>query len=191
MRMLFLNQKGGVGKTTLVLLMSGVLKKAGYDVAIDDRDPQGSAKFFAKNFGVPLLSENPNAEYVVIDTPGHLRIEGEVEREITNLIETSDKLIIVTDKSPATIHGTAPMVRLILEKKRPEAKASLLFNKVRSQTTMGKQSNQDIASELGLPALENELTLSASFENAFVTGLAAVTGKHREEIFRLALEVMK
>lgn len=191
MKITFLNQKGGVGKTTLVLLMAGVLKKSGYDVAIDDRDPQGSARFFTQNFDVPLLADNPNAEFVLVDTPGHMKLEGELLEQITRLIAESDKLIVVADKSPATIHGTAPMVRLVNERKRPEAKAFLLFNKVRGGTTMGQQSGPDIAVDLGVTPLENELPLSQSFENAFVAGMSAVTGKHREELFKLALEIMK
>ncbi|MCB1094679.1 MAG: ParA family protein [Verrucomicrobiae bacterium] len=191
MRIAFLNQKGGVGKTTLVLLLSSVLKRAGYDVAIDDRDPQGTSSVFAAVFGVPLLSENADAEYVVTDTPGHLRIEGEVERELSALIKQSDKLILVTEKSLASIHGSAPMAKLINKKKSPQAKAYVLFNQVRVQTMIGKQKGEDLAAKLGLPALTNELPLSAAFENAFSEGLSAVTGQHRDELLNLALEIMK
>ena len=191
MQITFLNQKGGVGKTSLVLLLSGILKKNGFDVAIDDRDPQGTATFFAKQFDVPLLDTDSPAEYVIVDTPGHLRIEGEVERELTKLIQESDKLILVSEKSPAAIHGSAPMAQLIATKKRADAKAYVLFNRVRSSTGMGQQKGADIAANLQIPALQNELSLSAAFENAFVYGISAVRGSHREELFNLALEIMK
>jgi chromosome partitioning protein len=191
MRIAFLNQKGGVGKTTLVLLLSSVLKRAGYDVAIDDRDPQGTASVFAAIFGVPLLSDNPDADYIITDTPGHLRIEGEVERELSALIKEADTLILVAEKSLASIHGSAPMAKLINKKKRPKSKAYVLFNQVRIQTMIGKQKGKDLAAKLGLPALKNELPLSAAFENAFAEGLTAVTGQHRDELLNLALEIMK
>jgi len=191
MRIVFLNQKGGVGKTSLVLLLSGILKRAGYDVAIDDRDPQGTARFFAPAFDVPLVEDHAGADYVITDTPGHLRIEEQVEREISGLIGESDILILVSEKSPAAIHGSAPMAKLIKIHKRRGAKAYVLFNRVRSGTLMGKQDGSDIAADLGILALENELPLSAAFENAFVSGLSAVTGKHRTELLNLALEIMK
>lgn len=191
MRITFLNQKGGVGKTTLVLMLSGILRRAGYDVAIDDCDPQGSARFFAHAVEVPLYDPAKPAAYIITDTPGHLRMDGKIGDELRQLIVESDKLILVTEKSPASIHGSAPMAKLIKAEKRADAKAYVLFNRVRSGTTMGQQEGKDIAADLGLPPLSIELPLSSAFENAFVSGLAAVTGKRKDELLSLALEVMK
>ena len=39
----FLNQKGGVGKTTLALHLAGAWAAAGRRVCVVDADPQGSA----------------------------------------------------------------------------------------------------------------------------------------------------
>jgi chromosome partitioning protein len=191
MRITFLNQKGGVGKTTLVLLLSGVLRRVGYDVAIDDHDPQGTARLFAKKVDVPLYDPAKPAEYVITDTPGHLGIDGKGGGDLLQLVSASDKLVLVTEKSPAALHGSFPMAKLIVERKRPDAKAYVLFNRVRSGTTIGQQQGLDIAADLGLPALTVELPLSSAFENAFTDGLSAVTGKRRDELLSLALEVMK
>ena len=191
MRIVFLNQKGGVGKSTLVLLLSAVLKRAGYNVALDDRDPQKTATLFADSFGVPLLEDNEEAEYIITDTPGHLRIEGAVERDVSSIIKEADILVLVTEKSLPCIHGSSPMAKLIKEKKQEKAKAYVLFNKVRVQTVIGRQNGQELADKLGMIALQNELPLSSVFENAFVEGLSAVTGQHREEILNLILEIMK
>jgi chromosome partitioning protein len=189
-RITFLNQKGGVGKTTLVLLLTAVLQRAGKVVVIDDRDPQGTATFFAKSvLNLPLLSNQP-AEYVITDTPGHLRIEGSVGAELIDLIGKSDRLVLVAEKSPASIHGSAPMARLIKQHKNEESKAFVLFNKVRSQTTIGRQSGPDLAARLELPHLINELPLSSAFENAFVEDLAAVSGKYLDRMLNLALEIL-
>ena len=191
MRITFLNQKGGVGKTTLVLMLAGILRRVGHDVAIDDHDPQGSARFFAQAVDVPLYDPAKPAAYIITDTPGHLRIDGQLADDLRQLVAASDKLILVTEKSPAAIHGSGPMAKLIKEHKRPGAKAFVLFNRVRAGTTMGQQEGKDIAADLGLPALSVELPLSSAFENAFVLGLAAVTGKRKEELLSLALEMLK
>ena len=61
----FVNGKGGTGKTTLSMLVAGVLKDRGQDVGLDDRDPQGNATAVAESFGIPI---NPAAEFVIIDT---------------------------------------------------------------------------------------------------------------------------
>jgi len=191
MRITLLNQKGGVGKTTISLLLAGALQRAGYNVAIDDRDPQKSATFFANQFGLPMIEDNPKAETIITDTPGHLRIEGAIERELVELIKESDKLLLVTKKDSISIHGTAPMARLIKKYKRKRAKAYILFNEVQTTTTIGKQSGKEIAADLGLPALRNELRLASAYKNALLRGLSAITSRHRPELVNLALEIMK
>lgn len=191
MRITFLNQKGGVGKTTLALLIASVLHKAGYDVAVDDQDPQATAQFFAAAFALPLLADQPNAEYIITDTPGHLRLEGQARDTIARLIAASDKLILVTEKSPAAIHSSMAMAQLITATKRANAKAYVLFNKVRVATLIGKQDARPIAKDFGLPPLKNELPLTSAYETAFVSGLSAVTGEHRTQLLNVALEIMK
>ena len=191
MRITFLNQKGGVGKTTLVLMLASVMRRAKFAVSIDDRDPQGSARFFAPNLGLPLYDPDSPTPYVITDTPGHLRIDGEAGAELRKLVASSDRLVLVTEKSPASVHGSGPMARLIAAEKRDDAAAYVLFNKVRAGTNVGEQRGADIAAELGLPALSVELPLSSAFENAFVGGMASVTGKRRDDLMSLALEVLK
>ena len=192
MRIAILNQKGGVGKTTVVLLLTAVLREAQYDVAIDDRDEQGSARFFAGRLGLSLLDPAKPPAYIVTDTPGRLRLDDREGAELRELVASSDRLVLVTEKSSTALHGTFPMAKIITDNKRRDAKACVLFNKVRAGTTTGQKSGADIARELGLPALSVELPLSAAYDNASQgEGLAAVTGKRRDDLMRLALEVLK
>lgn len=192
MRISFLNQKGGVGKTTIALLIASILQKSGgYDVAIDDQDPQDTARFFSTTFGIPLLSDHPHAEYIITDTPGHLKLEGATKEKMTRTIKASDKLILVTEKSPASIHSSMAMAQLIKKTMKNGARAYVLFNKVRISTTIGKQDANSIAKDFGLTALKNELPLSVAYESAFMTGLSAVTGEHRSLLLNVALEIMK
>jgi len=191
MRISFINQKGGVGKSTAALLLAGILKKNGYDVEIDDRDPQGTAGYFAKVFDVPLLENGHNPAYIVTDTPGHIALKGEAERRLIELIKDSDVLVLITHKTPMAIHGTAPAARLIKQHKRPSAKAYVLFNQVDSRSTIGQQSGAELARELKLPALAAEIPQYTAYQNACAVGLSAVTGKYRHHILTLALELLK
>ena len=192
MQIAFFNQKGGVGKTTLALLLAAILEKAGYDVAVEDRDPQRSASFLAQSvFKLPLLSERPNASCVVIDTPGYMRTDGKIEAELSGLIGKVDKAVLVAEKSLVSVHASLPMSRLIREQLRPGASAYVLFNKVRTATLVGRQDDAEVARDLALPLLRNTLPLAAAFENSQMLGLAAVTGANRDRLLNLALEIMK
>lgn len=192
MQIAFFNQKGGVGKTTLALLLAAILEKAGYDVAIEDRDPQHSATFLARSvFKLPVLAERPTANCVVVDTPGYMRNDGRIDGELSTLVHQVDKAVLVAEKSLVSVHASLPMARLLREQLKPGARAYVLFNKVRMATLVGRQDDADVARDLSLPLLRNTLPLAAAFENAQMLGLAAVTGPHRDRLLNLALEIMK
>lgn len=193
MKIAFLNQKGGVGKSTAALLVASALKSAALPVAIRDEDPQGSLTWWAKNAGqVPLLEEFPEAEVVVIDTPGHLDLDKKgIRDKFVSLIGDADRLILVTEMSPLALHGTIPMAELIKEFKKPSAKAKLLFNKVRTNTLSGKQSQKGLASDINIQALANFLPLASAYDLASSLGWKSVTGKDRARVVNLAMEILK
>lgn len=187
MRITFVNQKGGVGKSTVALLLAAVLNRVGYDVVIHDQDAQGTARYFAARFGVRLFEAHPNAACVVTDTGGHM---GDLAAMAGTVVE-ADKIILVAEKGPAAVHASLPMARFIAAHISPSARAYVLFNKVRSSTTVGRQSGAGIAADLGLAALQNEIALASAYEAAFVTGFGAVTGDHRTRLLAVALEIMQ
>ena len=70
------------------------------------------------------------------------------------------------------------------------ASAWLLFNKVRANTRIGRQEDRELVGHLGIAALKNSLLLAAPFENVQIDGYKAVTGKNRELVLKLALEII-
>ena len=193
MRITFLNQKGGVGKSTVSILVGAALHAAGYKIAFDDRDNQGSLTFWANEVGkLPLVDGTTEYDVVICDTPGRLNLSEESTQGMLGpLISNSDRTIIVSEKSLFSTHATLPMVEFVKKHLRPETKAAVLFNKVRSNTTVGKQNEGELSNELGFPSLNTALPLSASFENIQSMGFSAVNGKHRELVLTLALEILK
>ncbi len=193
MNIAFLNQKGGVGKSTAALLVASALKSASLPVAINDLDPQGSLTWWGQNAGkVPLISEFKDAEVIVTDTPGHLDLEKKgIRDQFIDLIKQADRLIIVTEMSPLVMHGTIPMAELIREFKKPSSKAKVLFNKVRVSTLAGKQNQASLAKQIGFQALANFLPLTSAYDLASSLGWKSVTGKDRTRVVNLAMEILK
>lgn len=72
-----LSRKGGVGKTVTALYTAALLREQGKDVAVLDKDPEGSAGAWARAAGdlpFPVYPEGKQAQamrhaYVVVDTP--------------------------------------------------------------------------------------------------------------------------
>ncbi len=189
----FLNQKGGVGKSTLCIAIGAILKQAGYRVAFDDRDPQGSVKFWAHEVGqIPLVEEEPAPEVVLCDTPGHISAQDQgPHAELCSLISRSDRLVIVAEKSLFSIHATTPMVRLVHAHRAPDSRVYLLLNKVRPGRDRYLAQESAVAFRLGVPLLTPFVPLSASFEHLQTKGISALKPPHLEKVLEIALQLVK
>lgn len=72
-----ISRKGGVGKTVTAIYCAQLLRSHGYDVAILDKDPEGSARAWSREavgFPNPVYPASKQAEalthdWVVVDTP--------------------------------------------------------------------------------------------------------------------------
>lgn len=193
MRITFLNQKGGVGKSTASILLGGVLSTAGYSVAFDDRDEQGSLTWWAREVGhLPMLGDNGACDVVICDTPGRLDLNRASSQEFLQpIIAESDRIVIVAEKSAFSLHATKPTITFARGHMKPGAKLLILFNKVRSGTKVGRQDVRQLPEFAEVAVLETTLALAAPYENVQTEGLAAVTGHHREQVLKLALEILK
>lgn len=192
LRLTFLNQKGGVGKSTTAALIAAVLQDSGYRVAMDDRDSQKTLEFWAREVGhIPLLGEIDNPDVIITDTPGRLDLNQEpVLARFKELILASQRVVLVSEKTLFSLHAAAPMLRIIQDAGVPASQIRVLFNKVRRSTCIGRQSDEDLARKLGIQPLNNHLPLASAFERMETDGLKAVTGAKLALAQALALELI-
>ena len=165
MKIGFLNQKGGVGKTTLAVNVAAAFERQNKRVLVIDADPQGSAlDWAAAREGEPLfpVAGLPKAsihkelpalakeyEIVVIDGPPRVY---EVAR---SAIMASDLVLIPVQPSPYDVWAAKEIVDHIREARiyKPELKAAFVINRKIVNTALGRDV-VDALSDYDLPVLK-------------------------------------
>lgn len=153
----FLNQKGGVGKTTLAVHVADALARQGRRVLLVDADPQGSAlDWAASRRGEPLFAvaglprpsihkELPalakGCDLVLIDGPPRVY---EVAR---SAIMASDLVLIPVQPSPYDVWAAKEIVDLLNEAAvyKPQLKSAFVINRKIVNTALGRDVTEALA----------------------------------------------
>jgi chromosome partitioning protein len=199
------NQKGGVGKTTIAINIGIGMARRNYKVGFLDTDPQGTASqwqtiegnvaFEVRRHPAPVSSgdlteADRNHGVLVIDTPPAI---GEITQSV---LEISDLAVIPLAPSVLDIWSSRTTIGMIEEAKKvnPKLEGRLLVSRKIPRTRLGRDGREAIAA-LEMDVFETEISQRIAYVESMIAGVSvfqyAPKSEASLEIENLCEEIIK
>jgi chromosome partitioning protein len=200
-----LNQKGGVGKTTLAIHISHALVLKGSRVLLVDADPQGSARDWAAARSNPPLFPVVGLDRPTIhrDLPAlvkdftHVVIDGppRVSDLARSAMIAADLVMVPIQPSPYDIWAADEIIKLIAEASvfKEKLKSVFVINRRIVNTAIGRDVVEALE-QYPIPVLKASISQRVAFAESAATGGTVLetdrTGPAAKEVMALVEELM-
>ena len=175
-----ISQKGGAGKSTLAIHLAVQASRQGYETAIVDLDPQGTAEAWGdwRKGAAPIVipakagnlaktlkqAEEAGAEIVVIDTPPLAQADASAAARAADLV------LVPCRPRAFDLHAVRITASLVEMTRKP---AFAVFNGGHPSASVGYAEPEEVMRSLGLEIAPFRLADRALYHQATMTGQAA------------------
>jgi len=183
MNITLLAKKGGVGKSTVSILLYEAFRHAGKSVHIHDWDAQGTCSKALELINGQTPEVNRQFDITIYDTPPSLD-----HTATSTAVRTADIALVVTSPSPADVWEAEDAVRFV-QARNSKAAVRVVFNKVRRTTILGRLVDES-AKQVSVPSLPVTLSARECYQHAVAHGWKALDSAAREEVLQLTVALL-